>query len=710
VPPEADASWLIEAGQKAERLGHREDARVYFEAALYRLRGDGAGTQAAALLRWIARAYMVDADVDAAMDCAIAALSVAEACGDDAGQGHAINVQAAIHWVQGDLDAAEAMFLRARTFALGAGELALVAMTSQNLGTIANIRGDFEEALHHYEVALENHRKLDRPRDVSGALNNIGRLYTDLKRWPQAERAYDEAIRLSNAICDWSASIGVAVNAAEMWLMKGDANRARDALDNASRLIIDTGETAWAAHIAKLRGIMFRGAGATREAEEHLAEAARLAEARQDLLLLAETLRESAELCRGAGRNREALQHLNRSHRLFAQLRAKRELANVDRSMSRLEDDFISVVERWGESIEAKDRYTQGHCVRVANLSCAIATVCGIEGQSLFWFRIGAMLHDVGKLVVPSEVLNKPGKLDEEEWALMRSHTTAGVDMLAGIDFPWDVRPIIESHHERWDGRGYPHGLGGEDIPLPARILAVADVYDALTSVRSYKAAMSHETAMGIMRRDSGTAFDPDVFAKFEEIVRDGSAPTEAPELVRILDPNAEIRHPYLELAITHPITGLPTRDSLHRIASQELADRHTTNGMVSVFALEIDAGQPEWERMSETQRRRVLKAVARELRHATRTTDFLASTGDYQFMALLPGSSRRQAREVTLRVQRALSRRLSRGGIDHRVALALRSAVATAPEDGHYASELLESVEALLTVEGIVQTATGTN
>ena len=93
--------------------------------------------------------------------------------------------------------------------------------------------------------------------------------------------------------------------------------------------------------------------------------------------------------------------------------------------------------------------------------------------------------------MVPSEILNKPGKLTDDEWALMRSHPTAGVDMLAGIDFPWDVRPVIESHHERWDGKGYPHGLRGEDIPLSARILAVADVYDALTSLRSYKAALT---------------------------------------------------------------------------------------------------------------------------------------------------------------------------------------------------------------------------
>ena len=161
-----------------------------------------------------------------------------------------------------------------------------------------------------------------------------------------------------------------------------------------------------------------------------------------------------------------------------------------------------------------KDRYTQGHCVRVADIACAIAGVSGIEGQSLFWFRIGALLHDVGKLVVPSEVLNKPGKLTPDEWTLMRSHPSAGVDMLAGIDFPWDVRPLIESHHERWDGKGYPHGLKETETPLSARILAVADVYDALTSIRSYKAALTHEEAIETMRRDVGTAFDPAVFAR----------------------------------------------------------------------------------------------------------------------------------------------------------------------------------------------------
>ena len=695
-PAGEDAVSLIEAGQAAERSGHRHEARACFETALYRLRGNDAGPQAASLLRWIARTYMMDANPDAAMDCADAALAVAQACGDKAGEAHAINAQAAVHWAHGDLDSAEALFHVARACALGAEERAVVAMTSHNLGVIANIRGDLPEALHHYSVGLENYRALGRLGDVCAALNNMGRLYMDQRRWPDAERAYTEAIDISNTTGDVSARIGLEVNVAEMWTIKRDALRAAEALDHAERLSAETGDDAWIAHIAKLRGILRRDAGAPKEAEHHFAKAVELAETRQDLLLLAETLRERAELFRGEGRNREALQNLNRSHRLFTQLRAKRELANVDRSVSRLENDFLNVVERWGESIEAKDRYTQGHCVRVANLSCAIASASGFDEQVLFWFRIGALLHDVGKLIVPSEVLNKEGKLTTEEWALMRSHPVAGVDMLAGIDFPWDVRPLIESHHERWDGTGYPHRLSGEAIPLSARILAVADVYDALTSVRSYKAALSHDAAMDVMRGDVGSMFDPAVFAKFEDAVRSGAAPEWAPQPARATGEDMESPRAPLELSTDDPLTSLPLRDSMERITAQALADRQTINGTVSLLVLELDAASASWQSRTAMSRDRVLRWIARELRHATRTSDFVARTGDHQFMALLPGSPDRQAQAITRRVQAALSRRLQGKATGNEAADLIRIAVVTSPRDGETATELFQNAERL--------------
>ena len=145
----------------------------------------------------------------------------------------------------------------------------------------------------------------------------------------------------------------------------------------------------------------------------------------------------------------------------------------------------------------------------MADLAGALAAKAGLDDGSLFWFRIGALLHDVGKLIIPSDLLNRPGQLTDEEWALVRRHPEAGVEMLADVEFPWDVSPMVRGHHERWDGRGYPDGLAGESIPLPARILCVADVYDALTTERSYKRAFSHLEAMEIMRREVGQAVRP---------------------------------------------------------------------------------------------------------------------------------------------------------------------------------------------------------
>jgi len=278
-----------------------------------------------------------------------------------------------------------------------------------------------------------------------------------------------------------------------------------------------------------LDGLVACAHGELTAAETHFLRAEEIARQRSDMILEGETARELAALYRGQGRNRQTLQRLNQAHRLFTQLRARRELADVDRRTAMLESDFLEVVRKWGDSIESKDMYTQGHCVRVADLACALwQRVSDGDATSRFWFRIGALLHDVGKLLVPAEVLNKPGRLDEEEWALVRRHPSAGVELLADIEFPWDVLPIVESHHERWDGTGYPHGLAGEAIPLTARVVCIADVYDALTSRRSYKERFNHDQAMIVMRRDRGRAFDPELFDHFEEVVREGIWSTDA--------------------------------------------------------------------------------------------------------------------------------------------------------------------------------------
>jgi putative nucleotidyltransferase with HDIG domain len=195
------------------------------------------------------------------------------------------------------------------------------------------------------------------------------------------------------------------------------------------------------------------------------------------------------------------------------------------RRLGELEAKFLEIVRDWGASIESKDAYTSGHCDRVADLACTLARLAGIDSESLFWFRAGALLHDAGKLIVPSSILNKPGPLNAEERALMERHPAAGEKMLAGIDFPWDVKPMIRHHHERWDGHGYPDQLAGEAIPLSARILCLADVWDALITDRPYRKAFAREKALEIMRKEEGKAFDPRLFQLFLGIVEGGKSP-----------------------------------------------------------------------------------------------------------------------------------------------------------------------------------------
>jgi putative nucleotidyltransferase with HDIG domain len=264
-------------------------------------------------------------------------------------------------------------------------------------------------------------------------------------------------------------------------------------------------------------GIIYRETKKPYLAETHLREAIEVAVNHQYPLEEAEAQHELALVFRAQNRNREALEALNRAHELFTGLQAQRYQADIAKRVDQLQDDFLALVQSWGESIEAKDRYTRGHCQRVADYACRIAEVAGIDRREMAWFRMGAFLHDVGKTEVPGEILNKAGRLTDAEREIIEGHTVAGDNILAQIHFPWDIRPMVRSHHERWDGRGYPDQLVGALIPLTARILRVADVFDALTTNRSYRQPLTPEQAFQIMRDDYGS-FDPEVFEIFENL------------------------------------------------------------------------------------------------------------------------------------------------------------------------------------------------
>jgi diguanylate cyclase (GGDEF)-like protein/putative nucleotidyltransferase with HDIG domain len=498
-PPAVSPSVAIEEGQLAERGARHTDARRCYESALRGVRSAEHAAMVAPLLRWIGRTHASEGNLAAAEDCLEASLAVAEAAADRVNVAHAVNLQGIVHFYRGELEAAARIYLEARSIAEEAGEIKLMAMLDQNLGVLANIRGDLPAALSHYQSCLAGLRSLGADESTIDALNNIGMLYTDLRRWEEAEQAFEEALHLCERHGGLQVRIMVEVNVVELRIEQERFDAARLACDAAFEMASQAGHARVLGELHKHYGVIYRSTNHLYLAETHLKQAARIAEEHDNLLLAAETAREQADLYWRLQRNQETLQCLNRAHRAFFQLRARRDLAATDRRIGDLESFFLTMVRQWGESIESADQYTQGHCERVADFACALARANGMDEKTLFWFRMGALLHDVGKIVVPLEVLNKPGKLTPEERAIIEQHPDAGVEVLADVDFPWDVRPMVRHHHERWEGNGYPTGIAGEEIPLSARILCIADVYDALTSDRPYRPGFTHEKAMDIM-------------------------------------------------------------------------------------------------------------------------------------------------------------------------------------------------------------------
>ena len=196
---------------------------------------------------------------------------------------------------------------------------------------------------------------------------------------------------------------------------------------------------------------------------------------------------------------------------------AVEEIREANLSLRRAHKDTIAALSR---SMEAKDLYTGGHTERVAAVAVGIARRLGFRDEELEAIEIGALLHDIGKIGIPEQVLRKPGKLNEEEWELIRTHPVISDYILSELNLHPFVRQCARSSHERIDGGGYPDGLSGEAIPVPARIVLVADALDALTTNRPYRAARPMLGALAEIRAHTGTQFCPQVVAALEELWR----------------------------------------------------------------------------------------------------------------------------------------------------------------------------------------------
>jgi HD-GYP domain-containing protein (c-di-GMP phosphodiesterase class II) len=213
---------------------------------------------------------------------------------------------------------------------------------------------------------------------------------------------------------------------------------------------------------------------------------------------------------------REAAGRQRQLERYAADLREvfKRERARAQE----LRESYIATVRALSNAVEARDAYTGKHADRVAAFGLELARHSGLDVAGDPRIEFGFLLHDVGKVAVPDAILFKPAPLTPEEYALMRRHPVIGAEILRDVTFLGEGIDVVRHHHERWDGRGYPDGLSGEAIPLAARVFAVADTLDALTSNRPYRRAAHWSEAREVIRAQSGSQFDPAVLAAYDAI------------------------------------------------------------------------------------------------------------------------------------------------------------------------------------------------
>src|SRR5437899_3343671 len=194
-------------------------------------------------------------------------------------------------------------------------------------------------------------------------------------------------------------------------------------------------------------------------------------------------------------------------------------IEDEQRHVQQTSDLHLATIEALARAIDAKDQTAHTHIRRVQVYAAGLARAFGLQDPDIQGIKTAALLHDIGKLAVPEHILSKPGPLTQEEFQKIRIHPQVGAEIIAAVPFPYPVAPLVMSHHERWDGKGYPHGLSGNDIPIGARILTIVDYFDAVTTERPYHRALSHENALGLLKHEAGRALDPALVPQFIELL-----------------------------------------------------------------------------------------------------------------------------------------------------------------------------------------------
>jgi putative nucleotidyltransferase with HDIG domain len=510
------ASELLKAAQAHERAGCITEAISCYRSAIDAAERSMDTQVLAESLRRLGAVHHHRNEPELARELCQRSYDTAAKVGNVVLAAEALNALAVIDFEGGAMETAREKFYRA--LELDGGRPELRGRTEQNLGIMANIQGALAEALVHYQHSLSAFESIGDERGCAIAYHNLGMVSADRELWDDADRYFRRSLEIAEAIGDIHLQGLGLLNHAEVHLARQRYDQAKQNAEAALAIFDQLGSRLDKSDAYKMIGCIYRETGRHALAESRLRAAVDLAVSTGSILSEAEASRELALLYQNMGRNQEALRLLNAAHRLFSRLDARVDLVDVSTKVHRLEETYFAVVKNWGQSIESSDSYTFGHSERVAGLAAALARELRLDDEQQTTIRIGAYLHDLGKVRVPHEILNKPGALTPEELRVIQMHPLWGLELLATVEFPWDVKPIIRWHHEKYDGSGYPDRLQGDEIPVNAQIICIVDVYDALTTTRSYRPAMSHAEAL-VKMQQCRQWWRPDIYQAFMRTV-----------------------------------------------------------------------------------------------------------------------------------------------------------------------------------------------
>jgi putative nucleotidyltransferase with HDIG domain len=487
----ASAVGLLEIARRYDRKGFVEEAAGAYQAAIRRAEVlNNRPVLADALRRHAVLCHRKGRNAEARELCR-RSYDVAVEAQDRGLTAEALNTLAGFELVEENYQDAREIF--ARALALDHGNSQLTGRIQQNLGTVESVQGNHDGAFVHYQSSLNAFLAANDEPGCALAYHNLGVISAERKRWSDADRYFRLSLTAAEFIGDTNLRGLALLNRSEVLIAFGKLKEARFAAEAAVSIFDELRSPAELSDAYRTLGVISLESGELTQAGVLLRRAIEVAGVCRSALSEAQAMGELARLHGRIGRIEDAVDLLATASRELGRLKPWVSAGEV------VEGEYPAMISSWGELVRTVDRSTFEHDDRVAAHATAVARALNLDQTSQATIRVGAFLHDCGKIRIPGAILNKPGPLTGEESAIVRQHTVLGAELISPARLPWDVVPIVRWHHERVDGTGYPDGLRGEEIPVAAQIVGMVDVYDAMLAWGAGGQGLSPEEARAQM-------------------------------------------------------------------------------------------------------------------------------------------------------------------------------------------------------------------